>query len=154
MKKMLALFALSFLFFLSSQAQPYRNAVGLRVGSANGVSWHQFFGRSQTGFETMLVYRRGGARVIGMLTHHLELGYQSDFFLYGGIGGHAGMTGIFEADSYNQQAYGVDFMIGVQYVFPYSPIAVSFDLKPMFELYGGTRFSGNNAGVSIRFLLD
>jgi hypothetical protein len=155
MKKCFALLSLSFLLSLGYvQAQPYQNAFGLRVGSANGVSWHQFFGRSQTGLETMLVYRRGGARVIGMLTQHLALGRQSDSYLYAGIGGHAGMTGVFVEDRYNQQAYGVDFMVGFQYVFPYSPFAVSFDIKPMIELVGGARFSGNNAGVSLRYLID
>ena len=153
MKKLLILLPF-FLLFAVAHAQPYQNAFGLRVGSANGVSWHQFFGRSQTGLETMLVYRRGGARIIGMLTQHIPLGRYSDSYLYLGAGGHAGMTGVFVEDRYNQPAYGVDFMLGFQYVFPHAPFAVSFDLKPMFEFVAGTRFSGNNAGVTLRYLID
>ena len=153
MRNLLAALFLCLLFPLL-RAQPYQHAGGIRVGSANGVSWHQFLGRSHTGIETMLVHYRGGARVVGMLTQHFELGRNSQSYLYLGGGAHAGMTGILIDERANQPAYGVDLMVGFQYFFPYAPFAVSFDLKPMLEFEGGTRISGNNAGVTLRYFLE
>jgi len=156
---MKSLFALVITLLLTSvsaslHAQPYDQSIGVRVGSANGVSYQKFLGRSHNALEAMLVYRRGGARLIGMMEHHIELGRRTDTYLYVGIGGHVGANGVLHTDEFNKTVYGVDFMAGLQYVFPYSPIAVSVDLKPMIELNGGMVFSGNNLGASLRITLD
>ena len=106
------------------------------------------------GSELMLVYRRGGLRSIGMISYQIPLGYRSSTSIYLGIGGHAGANGGLEAETPWQPVFGVDAMIGIQYEFPYSPWALSFDLKPMVELYRQRSFSGNNAGVSLRYLIQ
>jgi len=158
MSKVLAtLITLACMFTLLSTAtaQPYEKSLGIRVGSANGLSYQQFFGRSHTGMETLLVYRRGGARVIGMFTQHIPLGGRSsDTYLYFGLGGHVGMNGFFFEEEYNKSVTGVDAMAGFMYSFYHSPISVSIDIKPMVELWGTRTISGNNAGFTLRYTLD
>lgn len=147
--------ACMFCLFSTASAQPYDRSLGIRVGSANGLSYHQFLGRSNTGMETLLVYRRGGARVIGMVTQHFPLGGRSsDTYLYIGAGAHAGMNGFFWNEEHNVPVAGLDAMIGFTYDFYHSPISVSIDLKPMVELWGTRKFSGNNAGFTLRYALD
>lgn len=133
---------------------PYSKAFGVRVGSANGLSYEQFFGRSNTAMEWLLVYRRGGARVIGMAKQYIPLTRHGEALLYFGLGGHAGMNGFLQPEDYNVPVVGIDAMAGLSYVFPYAPVILSVDLKPMVELYRGVQFSGNNAGVSLRFVID
>ena len=136
------------------QAQPYTSSLGLRVGSVNGVSWQQFWGRSHTGMELMLAYHRGGLRSIGLITQHISLGRRSDSYLYFGVGGHAGVDGWLRSEDHPVPTYGLDAMLGFSYVFPFTPIAVSLDVKPAYELHGRPTFSGNQVGASVRFWFD
>lgn len=158
MSKVLAtLLTLACMFCLLSTAtaQPYDRSLGIRVGSANGISYQQFFGRSNSGMETLFVYRRGGARVIGMFTHHIPIGGRSsDTYFYFGIGGHVGMNGFFFEEKHNKSVAGVDAMAGFMYDFYHSPFSVSIDIKPMVELWGTRTLSGNNAGFTLRYALD
>lgn len=140
-------------FFTPAQGQDYRAALGIRVGSANGLS-AQLIGDGGLGAEALLVYRREGFRVVGMGKWYLPLGYASDCFLHLGLGGHAGYTGLIGDAAPARLVYGVDVMAGVEYVFPHSPVAFSIDLKPFWELRGTRSFSGNNIGATLRFLLD
>lgn len=136
-------------------AQPFDRSLGIRVGSANGLSYQQFLGRSNTGFESLFVYRRGGARVIGMVTQHIPIGGRSsDTYFYFGLGGHVGMNGFFFEEKHNRSVAGIDAMAGFMYDFYHSPISVSIDIKPMIELWGTRTLSGNNAGFTLRYALD
>ncbi|MEL6673110.1 MAG: hypothetical protein AAFR61_12995 [Bacteroidota bacterium] len=147
-------FALISLFLLSSFsfsfAQPYQGSIGARTGSATGLSLKQFVAE-YSAVEGLLVWRRDGIRLIGLFEQHLVLTRDGSSLLYGGIGGHVGWTGLISDTNIPQRAYGVDFVLGLSYVFPRSPITLSVDVKPMFELYRGNRFSGNNAGVTLRY---
>ncbi|GAB4411854.1 MAG: hypothetical protein OHK0039_17310 [Bacteroidia bacterium] len=145
---------LSQLLILPAVAQPYALSIGGRAGSANGIAVKTFLGRSQTAVEAIAAYRHGGAQVIATVQQQMELGYRSDFYLFLGAGGHAGYKGIFERETADRLCWGVDAIIGVEYVFPGSPFAISFDFKPLLELHQGVAISGNNAGVTLRCLID
>jgi hypothetical protein len=146
------LLALLAIGFAHVQAQEYDLALGLRAGSATGLTLKRFI-TSSAALEGMILYRQGGARAIGMIEAHIPV--SDGLSLMIGGGGHAGFTSSqFEEARYNRLAAGVDFILGAEYVFSRSPIAVSFDIMPAIELIDGARLSGNNAGVTLKFLLD
>ena len=156
MKKSLTIFLFLSLFFFfsgSMKAQDYSTPLGLRVGSANGISIKQFVGYS-TAIEGLVVYRRGGLRVIGLAEQHFSLGRRSNTSVFFGLGGHYGYNYLLEGDRGPLEVYGVDFIAGLEYVFPHSDFIFAVDLKPMLELKNGTAISGNNAGVSLRYMIN
>lgn len=145
---------LLFVCSLSTQAQSYNTAFGVRVGSGSGVNVKSFFSRSAA-VEGILLYRRGGLRTILLLEQHLNLGRHSHTALYFGAGGHYGYNGILIEDRFNKMVAGVDMVVGFEYTFPHSPVVFGVELKPMVELLEeNPTFSGNNGGVFLRFVLD
>lgn len=140
--------------FPSLSAQSYQSSVGVRMGSANGLSFQQFLGRSNSAVELLAVYRRGGPRTIALFSQHIPLGRGSDTYLILGAGGHIGMNGLFHPEEFNKPVAGLDAQIGFMYSFYSSPFAISVELKPMVELWGTTTISGNNAGVTLRYTID
>ncbi len=149
----LRLSILSFLFFFSlpfAFSQDYDSALGIRLGSANGISVKSFVS-SQTAVEGMIVYRRHGIRMIGLTMVQIPLGRNSGTSLYVGGGAHYGFNQLFNPEAYAHQVAGVDGIVGIEFAFPHSQMSLSFDLKPMYELLGSRGFSGNNAGVTLRF---
>lgn len=147
---------LSCLLLLSSETVFGQNSgisLGIRLGSANGVS-AQFLGDAGLGAEALAVYRREGFRLIGLGKWYLPLAFNNDSYLHFGAGGHAGYVGLIGDGQATRAVYGVDLMLGFEYVFPGEPIAFSLDFKPFWELNGVRSFSGNNAGATLRFILN
>ena len=142
------------IFLPSLSAQPYQTSIGVRMGSANGLSFQQFLGRSNSAIEVLAVYRRGGPRTVALFSQHIPLGRNSDTYLLLGAGGHIGMNGLFHPEEFNKPVAGIDAQLGFMYSFYGSPFAISVELKPMVELWGTTAISGNNAGVTLRYTID
>ena len=142
---------ISFCIFSNGKlhAQEYDRGIGIRLGTANGISYKQFVG-SNTAIEGLFVYRRGGTRVTALVEQHLFLDRSSSLYL--GVGGHAGYNGWLLENAQSSPAWGLDAEIGFEYVFPYSPLSFGVHVKPMVELHKGTVFSGNNAGFTLRLL--
>ncbi|TAE47416.1 MAG: hypothetical protein EAZ89_17990 [Bacteroidetes bacterium] len=145
--------ALSFVLCTSLFAQEYRLAAGGRLGSANGFTLKYFAGE-YTAIESIVAYRKEGIRVIALAEQHIPLGRRSQTSFFFGAGAHAGFTGLLQAEGVARPSYGADAIVGFEYVFDHSPVAVSVDIKPEIELHKGRVFSGNNAGLSLRFYLD
>lgn len=144
---------LSIFSFSSLQAQDYDTALGVRLGSANGISIKHFINQT-TAVEGLLVYRRNGFRVIGMAVGHIPLGRKTDTYLYFGGGGHIGYNNLLITERTHYNVGGIDAMLGIEFGIPRHNASLAFDIKPMYELWGGKGFSGNNGGVSLRFWLD
>ena len=138
--------------FAQVYAQEYDLAIGLRAGSANGLTLKRFISHS-VALEGMVLYRQGGARATGLIEAHFPI--TDGFYLLLGGGGHMGYTSsLFAETRYNRLAAGVDIIAGGEYVFPRSPVAISFDIMPGLELVSGARISGNNAGVTLKYLFN
>lgn len=145
------LLALLALGFSNLHAQEYDLAIGFRAGSANGLTLKQFIS-DQVALEGMVLYRKGGARATVLMEAHFPIA--DDLSIIFGGGGHVGFTSsTFTETRYTQFAAGVDLIAGLEYVFPRSPFAISFDLKPSLELISTPQISGNNAGVTLKYLL-
>lgn len=152
--RFLLLSALFSFFSISSlTAQDYETAIGVRLGSANGISVKHFVNQS-TAVEGLLVYRRNGFRVVGMAVGHIPLGRKTDTYLYLGAGGHVGYNNLLVTERAHYEVGGIDAMLGIEFGLPRLDASLAFDIKPMYELWGGKGFSGNNGGVTLRFWLD
>jgi hypothetical protein len=144
----------SLLFFgNSAKAQDYKPnyqfALGLKFGGyENGISG-KYFMTDNTAIEGILGFRSHGLVVTGLYEINQKAFSTEGFRFYYGFGAHVGGVGAgvykrFGGDNEfygsNQILLGADGIIGLEYVIPKSPIAVSLDLNPRIELATGPFF--------------
>jgi hypothetical protein len=155
------LIAAAFLFIgTRSQAQDYKMAAGLKFGGyENGISG-KYFMEPNTALEGLLGFRRGGAVFTGLYEIHQEAFDVPELKFYYGFGAHIGAVGqgtyrTFSGDdrfySKAQLLLGADGVVGLEYLIPQSPIAVSFDLNPRIELASGP-FIDLAPGLGIKYV--
>jgi hypothetical protein len=140
------------LLITSAKAQENLKQAGFRFGNTTG-----FTGRIITednfAFEGILGFRNGGTQIYGLFESRrlLDLNRVENMFLYFGGGAHIGFVRWNEYDQnydpyhnyYDDNyywhygaAFGLDGIIGMEYVFKSAPISLAADFKPFFELYG------------------
>lgn len=130
----------------TAQAQKYRVAVGWRAGAmTNGVSLKVVPVRGFALEGTLNVYPYGPS-IGGMLISTRSVLCIEALQVYGGIGGHYRwaysdgeyidpINGHFVAYAPpGTRGVGVDAVVGVELKIPLLPLAVSAELKPMFEV--------------------
>ncbi|PJJ84279.1 hypothetical protein [Mucilaginibacter auburnensis] len=132
-----------------SNAQDYKWAAGLKFGGyENGVSG-KYFMQSNVALEGILGFRNHGAVVTGLYEIHQPAFNVDKLKFYYGFGTHIGSVGSgayrrFNGDDriYNDPRLllGADGVLGLEYIIPNSPIAVSLDLNPRVELATGPFF--------------
>lgn len=166
MKKIIYnLFALTLFVFIGkeSQAQQYKPnyefALGLKFGGyENGIAGKYFLDNS-TSLEGILGFRSHGAVVTGLYELNVNAFNTPGLQFYYGAGAHIGGVGagVYERFGGNNRYYdsgqvlfGIDGVIGLEYVIPNSPIAVSLDLDPRIELTGGP-FVDLAPGLGIKY---
>jgi len=129
-----------------SRAQTsYQFAAGLKFGGyENGISGKYFAGKDIS-LEGILGFRSGGVVITGLYEINQIAFNVPELKFYYGAGAHIGSVG----NSYqrfgsngatftnNQLLLGVDGVIGLEYIIPKAPIAVSLDLNPRIELASG-----------------
>lgn len=130
---------------LSSKAQDYQTAVGLKFGGyENGLSI-KYFSSSNVSLEGILGFRSHGVVITGLYELNQEAFNVADLKFYYGAGAHIGSEGAGVYHSYGtDRVYdethlllGIDGVVGLEYKFPEAPIAVSLDLDPRIELATG-----------------
>jgi hypothetical protein len=127
----------------------YTFAAGLKFGGyENGISG-KYFMDDNTALEGVLGFRSGGVVITGLYEIHQEAFNVPELKFYYGFGAHLGAVGSGNYKSFggsnhvyanNQILLGADGVIGLEYIIPQSPIAVSLDLNPRAELTGGPFF--------------
>ncbi|MGC9342403.1 MAG: hypothetical protein ACP5E3_06870 [Bacteroidales bacterium] len=156
MKKRIFIIAI-FLISIAGQAkaQDYINAVGLRGGLAQGITFKHFLS-NQDAAEGILAVRWGGFYVTGLYERHMPA-FDTDglYFFYGG-GAHIGFwdsaNNIWFDEAGSYTVFGVDGILGLEYVFYQIPFNISLDWKPAFNLIGVTNFWGSDLAISLRFM--
>ncbi|MBK8471103.1 MAG: hypothetical protein IPL33_02195 [Sphingobacteriales bacterium] len=133
-------FLFTFFFFLclatTAQAQTYNGAIGARLGFPAGLSYKQFISRSLA-IEGIVGLNGISSEQIGftaalLLENHSEV-FVENLALYYGGGGHLGSyRGDFE--------FGVDGILGLEFVFDGAPLAFSFDVKPAISITSNVAF--------------
>ena len=140
------------LMIYPSVAQENLKQAGFRFGNTTG-----FTGRIITednfAFEGIFGFRNGGVQLYGLFESRrpLVLNRVDNMFLYFGGGAHIGFVRWNEYDQYYDPyhnyyddnydwhigpAFGIDGIIGMEYVFNSAPISLAVDFKPFFEVYG------------------
>ena len=128
----------------------YQFAAGLKFGGyENGVAG-KYFMTPTTSLEGIVGLRSPHGLVItGLYELNVPVAKIEGFRFYYGFGAHIGAVGAgyykrFNGDNElytnNQILLGADGVIGLEYVIPQSPIAVSLDLNPRIELATGPFF--------------
>jgi hypothetical protein len=143
------LIAYSF-FFTTASAQPYKNAVGLRISGTSsvggaGATFKHFFNETKA-IEGIFSFKDPVA--IGALYQvHSNWSIMNNLqWYYGG--------GAFVSFSKPDAGIGVMGVIGVDYKFENLPLNIALDWKPEFAFAPKAAPYFNTFGVSIRVVLD
>ena len=131
------------------KAQSYQTAAGLRFSYEGGASI-KYFSSPNIALEGVLGFREKGVVFTGLFEIHQSAFNVAELKFYYGVGGHVGGVGkggyrIYRGDyrvySNSSILLGADAVIGLEYLIPGSPIAVSVDLDPRIELIRGPLFN-------------
>ncbi|MGY3213273.1 hypothetical protein [Mucilaginibacter sp. HD30] len=140
-----------FLLFITtkSNAQDYKWAAGLKFGGYESGISGKYFMQSRVALEGIIGFRSHGVVLTGLYEIHQPAFSVDKLKFYYGFGAHFGSVGrrenIFFASAENKYydatlLVGADAVLGLEYVIPKSPIAVSLDLNPRVELAKGPFF--------------
>lgn len=154
MKKLLlivCLFSLSFLAY----AQDYGTGIGIRGGSANGLTIKHFI-KSDVALEGIISTRWHGLNLTGLYEIHAQAFNEPGLNWFYGFGGHLGFWDGNHAhwgnDDKNYTVIGIDGIIGLEYNIQEIPINISLDWKPTLNLIGYSGFWGDGFGLSVRYV--
>ncbi len=133
----------------SESSDSYKTAVGLKFGGyENGVSI-KYFTTNDIALEGILGFRDHGVVISGLYEINQEAFGVHELKFYYGAGAHIGAesAGVYQTFNGVNQTYnsshillGVDGVVGLEYLIPRSPVAISLDLNPRAELATGPFF--------------
>lgn len=138
------------------KAQSYATGIGLRSGVSNGLTVKHFL-ESDLAIEGILHSRWRGLVITGLIEKHKDISEVRGLrWFYGGgahIGSWNGNRNPPWADSSFSGAtvFGLDGIIGLDYIFTDAPINLSLDYKPAFNITNSAGFWGDEVALSIRF---
>jgi hypothetical protein len=152
-KKSITLLFVSLLMITTAFCQNYGQAVGLRLGAANGISYRRFLAADLSS-EFMLLAQNKGTVLTFLIEKHRPALLFDDLnmmFIYG-VGVHAGMAKRYRLyndaniypyyyERYHTVQLGFDAFASLEYQMPRFPLAVSIECKPYFEIFD-KRFPG------------
>ncbi len=143
----------------TNNADDYRTAVGLKFGGyENGISV-KYFTTDAISLEGVLGFRDHGAVVTGLFEISQEAFGVPALKFYYGAGGHIGGVGrgVYRRFNGDNEVFdnshvliGVDGVLGLEYLIPQSPIAISLDLNPRLEFATGP-FGDIAPGLGIKY---
>jgi hypothetical protein len=139
----------------SLQAQDFSQAIGLRGGLDNGITYKTSIDGTNA-FDLILHSRWSGFSFTALYERHFYPFEVDGLYAYYGAGGHVGFydnrSPWFEGAN-SGVVLGADAVIGMEYVFEDFPINLSFDWKPVFNLVGHRGFYGGGFGLSARYII-
>ena len=141
---------------LTGFSQDYSNAIGLRGGSSNGITFKHFVSE-KAAIEAILTTRFGGYGLFGLYELHVPIKSVDRLNFYYGAGGHIGSYNGAKDNRWfkgteNHTVLGVDGILGIEYNFTEIPINLSIDYKPAFNLIGHTGLWADEGALSLRFI--
>lgn len=137
-----------------AQAQTYENAIGVRIGSYNGVNFKTFVNTNKA-LEFNLAVRSNNdfKRFIltGLYEVHNPINGAPGLLWYYGGGGSIGSYKYrdFEGDLF----LSADGVLGLDYKFDGVPLNLAVDWRPRLELTPDTNFGTGDVGLAIRLTL-
>ncbi len=132
----------------TQDATSYKTAVGPKFGPYEDGVAVKYFTTSNVSLEGVLGFRDHGVVITGLYEINQEAFNVPALKFYYGFGGHIGAIGKGEYEriggeedyNSNQILLGADGVLGLEYIIPQAPIAISLDLNPRVELASGPFF--------------
>ncbi len=135
----------------------YRLALGLRSGESSGITFKLNTGPS-SGLEFIAGIWSNWLNITGLYEIKAPAFSIEGMRWYYGAGGHVAFsTGTYykEGRYYtrgDEYAMGLDGIVGIEFKIPQIPFAVSFDAKPLVEIYrNGDLYFGIDPGIGVKF---
>ncbi|MCF8303758.1 MAG: hypothetical protein K9I94_10830 [Bacteroidales bacterium] len=160
MKRLMLILLIAGAGIMSSQAQHYQTAIGLRGGFANGITVKHFVG-AQSAFEAIGSFRWDGFLITGLYEKHAPAFDTERLFWFYGGGGHIGFWDNYDADTPwmdpDEDGYtiiGIDGIVGLEYDIKEIPLTISADWKPAINLVGDNSFWADGGAISVRYTLN
>jgi hypothetical protein len=155
MKKIYMFLIFALLVAVTTKAQDYRTALGLRAGVPAGLTVKHFLNENNA-IEGILASRWRGFLVTGLYEFEYWTGEYPALNWYWGAGAH---VGVWSAGynprldiAYTGPVVGIDGIIGLEYTFDEIPLNLSLDLLPSINLIGSTGWGGINSALSVRYV--
>jgi hypothetical protein len=157
MKKLFTIICLTMLataaIQTTSKAQSYRNAIGGRFGTANGITFKTTLGGNKM-LDLIANFRSNDGysyfRVTGLYEIYNPIQGADGLLWYYGIGGSVGSRK-WKFEDTNKAYLAIDGVLGLDYKFEDAPINLSLDWKPAVALAPVTEFDSSGLGLSLRF---
>lgn len=128
-----------------ANAQPYKMALGVRIGSPDAVistsATFKYFFSEKTAIEALLSF--GDPFAVGVLVEKHNPLLTNGLNWFAGGGGYVGFSGMRRA--------GLQGVLGLDYKIPAIPINFSIDWKPELNLSREFSFEPAAVGLSARF---
>jgi hypothetical protein len=155
MKKFILATSILFLTVFATNAQSYDTGIGLRGGLYNGLTIKHFVSE-QAAVEGILSTRWGGFNITGLYEMHKIAFDTPGLYWFYGFGGHIGFwdgdNNPWFEDNQNYTVFGIDGIIGMEYVFEDIPFTLGVDWKPAINLAGNSNFLADGGALSIRYI--
>ncbi len=146
----------------SVQAQPYTNAIGIRLGYPFGlISFKHGFSENHH-MEALLEFRYRGVSIPVLYEYHRSFRNIEALRWYAGAGAGLGFYSSRAQRPYwaDTRQYGsgsraeisLHAIGGIEYSFPFAPVNLSFDYKPAFDILNGW-VSWGGFGLGLRYVL-
>jgi hypothetical protein len=140
-----------FLANSNSQAQTYENAIGVRLGSYNGLNYKTFL-NSNKALDLNLSFRNNDDLQRFLFTGLYEVHNPIDgapglLWYYGG----GGSIGSYKRRDFEGDLWlSADGVLGLDYKIEGAPLNLAIDWRPRFELTPNTNFRTGDVGLAIR----
>ncbi|MBS3913859.1 MAG: hypothetical protein KG003_05130 [Bacteroidetes bacterium] len=141
-----------------AKSQDYNNAIGLRAGLTSGLTIKHFMGNSRA-IEGIIGIWPYSTSITGLYEVYKGAGAAGLNWYYGG-GAHASFyTGRIYYNryydryyrAYDDHAFGLDLILGLEYKIPEIPFALSLDIKPFLEIHrGGGTYTALDPGLGLK----
>lgn len=157
MKKFILASSIFILTVFAANAQSYDTGIGLRGGPYNGITAKHFVS-SEAAIEGILTTRWSGFNITGLYEIHKIAFDTPGLYWFYGFGGHIGFwdgdrNPWFDEDhTDNYTVFGIDGIIGMEYVFAEIPFTIGVDWKPAINLAGHSNFLADGGAISLRYI--
>lgn len=137
----------------SKAQQTYKNAIGGRLGTANGITYKTFISGDRA-LDFILNFRSNNNystfRFTGLYEIHDNINNAPGLRWYYGPGATVGSRK-FKSNDNSDLLVSIDGVLGLDYKFDGAPINLALDWKPAIEVTPNTEFDAEGFGLSIRF---
>lgn len=142
---------------ITLKAQDYENAIGVRLGTSNGVTFKHAIG-NDAALEGILAARWRGFNITVLYEKHAMAFSEPRLKWFYGAGGHIGFWHgyrhhpWFDEDDDDYVVVGIDGIIGLEYTLEEAPLNFGIDWKPAFNIVGWTGLWADELALSVRFV--